>query len=93
MIAVLKLYSDKEGELNRFLSSFYNVNLDLEKKLNWDKEYKNPVELAEIIGAHVDNWGDFGVHMWISLDKDIFVYVTDRNGDELIRYLYERFPY
>ena len=51
MIATVNLYSDKKGELNRFLSSFYNTNFDIENSLKWEKEYKNPVELAEIIGV------------------------------------------
>ena len=31
--------------------------------------------------------------MWISLDENAFLNVTDYNADSIIRYLYERFPY
>lgn len=93
MIAKITLYSNKTGELNKFLSRFYNTNLDIENSLKWEKESANPVELAEIIGIFVDNSDDYVLNMWISLDKDIFVNVTSENADSIIRYLYERFPY
>lgn len=93
MIAKITLYSDKKGELNKFLSSFYNTNLDIENHLKWEKESANPVELADIIGTFVDNSDDFVLNMWLCLDKDVFVNVTPNNADSIIRYLYERFPY
>ena len=89
MIAKITLYSNKTGELNKFLSRFYNTNLDIENSLKWEKESANPVELAEIIGIFVDNSDDYVLNMWLSLDKD----VTSENADSIIRYLYERFPY
>ena len=93
MIAKITLYSNKKGELNKFLSRFYNTNLDIENSLKWEKESANPVELAEIIGIFVDNSDDYVLNMWLSLDKDVFVNVTSENADSIIRYLYERFPY
>ncbi len=93
MIATVNLYSNKKGELNRFLSSFYNTEFDIENSLKWEKEYKNPIELAEIVGIFTDNSEDFLVNMWICLDKNVFINVTNDNADQIIKYLYERFPY
>lgn len=93
MIAKINLYSNKKGELNKFLSRFYDTNLDIENNLKWEKESANPVELAEIIGAFVDNFDDYFLTMWLCIDKNIFVNVTTENADDIIRYLYERFPY
>ena len=93
MIAKITLYSNKIGELNKFLSRFYNTNLDIENSLKWEKESANPVELAEIIGIFVAKSDDYVLNMWLSLDKDVFVNVTSENADSIIRYLYERFPY
>ena len=93
MLAKITLYSEKKGELNKFLSSFYNTNLDIEDELKWEKESANPVELADIIGTFIDNSDDYLLNMWLSLDKDIFVNITSENADDVIRYLYERFPY
>lgn len=93
MIAKITLYSNKKGELNKFLSRFYDTNLDIENYLKWEKESANPVELAEIIGTFIDNSDDYYLNMWLCLDKDVFVNVTSENADDIIRYLYERFPY
>ncbi len=93
MLVTVNLYSQEKGELNRFLSHFYNTDLDIKNQLNWEKKYANPVELAEIIGAFIDNCEDFNLTMWISLDKDVFVHVSEKNADDIIKYLYERFPY
>ena len=93
MFAKITLYSDKKGELNRFLSSFYNTNLEIEEDLKWEKESANPVELADLIGVYIDNSDDYLLNMWIMLDKDIFVNITENTADNVIRYLFERFPY
>ncbi len=93
MLVSVNLYSQKKGELNRFLSHFYHTNLNIENSLHWEKKYANPIELAEIIGTFIDNCDDYTLTMWISLDKNVFVHVTEQNADDIIKYLYERFPY
>lgn len=93
MLAKITLFSNKKGELNRFLSSFYNTNLEIYNNSKWEKKSANPVELADIIGVFIDNYDDYVLNMWLSLDKDIFVNITEDNADSIIRYLYERFPY
>lgn len=93
MFAIVNLYSLKEGELNRFLSRFYNSNFELDDFSKWKKKYANPIELAEIIGTFIDNSDDYFLNMWICIDKDVFIQITEDNADDIIKYLYERFPY
>jgi len=92
MVSV-NLISEDSYELEKFLSSFYNSSFDINDNLNWEHKYSNPVELAEIIGAYVDNLDNFNIVMWISLDKGVYINVTTDNADSLIKYLYERYPY
>ena len=61
--------------------------------LEWKKEFENPIEIADIIGVFIDNNEKFKINMWISLDKGFFLNVTDYNADQIIRYLFERYPY
>ena len=35
----------------------------------------------------------FEIMMWISLDKGVYIHVTEDNANSLIKYLYERYPY
>lgn len=93
MNATVKLYSNKNGEIVSFLKNFFKKNITIEDELLWQKEYQNPLEIADMISALIDNQEDYKINMWISLDKDLFVNVTKHNADEIIRYLYERYPY
>ena len=93
MYVTVNLYSKKQGELNNFLSKFYNTNLEIHEDLHWEKKYDNPIELAEILGVFLDNMEDFKISMWICLDKNVYININEQNGNEIIKYLYERFPY
>ena len=93
MLITLKLVSKKSGEINKFLSKFYNTNLNIENKLKFRKEYNNPIELAEIIGVFIDNIDNYEIKMWISLDKDVYINITENNANNIIKYLFERYPY
>lgn len=93
MSAIVNLYSENKGEISRFLSSFYNQNIHLENDLKWEKVFENPIEMADITSAIIDNQDLYKINIWISLDEDAFIYVSTDNVDKLIRYLYERYPY
>lgn len=92
MVSV-NLYSENSKELEKFLSLFYNSSFNINNNLNWEHKYSNPVEITEIIGAFIDNLEDFKIMMWISLDKGVYIHVTKDNANNLIKYLYERYPY
>lgn len=94
MSVIVNLYSKKNNEIVRFLKSYNKENIDENKSiLEWKKEFENPIEIADIIGVFIDNNESFDINMWISLDKDFFINVTDNNADQIIRYLFERYPY
>lgn len=94
MDTIVNLYSDKPGEIPRFLSNFYNDNnLKLDNDLKWENRYSNSIEIVDIIGAFIDNKDNYKINMWISLDEGLFINVTENNSNEIIKYLYERFPY
>lgn len=93
MFATVNLYSTKKGELNDFLSRFYNTDLEIYNNLNWEKKYTNPIELAEIIGVYIDNSDLYNLKMLICIDKNLFIAITEDNANDIIKYLYERFPY
>ena len=93
MFVSVNLYSKKLGELNNFLSKFYNTNLEIYDDLSWEKKYNNPIEIAEIIDVFLDNIDDYFINMWICLDKNVYINVNEKNGNDIIKYLYERFPW
>ena len=95
MKTFIKLFSNTKGEISRFLEHYYSIkkNDNNDSLLEWEKYFENPIEMADIIGVFIDNVDDYNINMWVCLDKDILINVTKNNVDELIKYLYERFPY
>ena len=93
MHTIVNLYSTKKGEIHKFLKKFMNTNTSNENTLKWEYSYENPIEIADIIGGFIDNNDKYKINMWISLDDGYFINVTDNNADDIIRYLFERFPY
>ena len=94
METIVRLYSSKRNEINSFLNRFFNTkNNDFINLLEWEKKYQNPVEIAEIIGTFIDNNDKYSINMWISLDEGLFININDENADQVIRYIYERYPW
>ena len=93
MGVIVNLYSNHKDEIKRFLCSFSQNKFQVPNELKWEYRYDNPTESADIIGAFIDNKEKFKINMWVSLDADFFINVTDYNADKIIRYLYERYPY
>ena len=92
-MVTVNLYSNSSKELESFLSSFYNSSFNINNVLMWEHSYNNPIEVAEIVGVYADNFRDFEIMMWVSLDKGVYIHVTDQNVNSLIKYLFERYPY
>lgn len=96
MECIVKLYSNYDNEISKFLKSFLfpsSLTANNENDLEWEKKYQNPIEIVDIIGTFIENNDKFKINMWVSLDKDVFINVTDVNADNLIRYIYERYPW
>lgn len=87
------ILSEDCAEIKKFLNLYYSKNIDLESNFYWEKHFENPVDMIELISTYVDNNDKYEGNIWISLDKDIYICVTDYNIDKVIKYLFERYPY
>ena len=79
MVAKVILFSYKYGEINNFLSKYYISNVEIEESLSWQKDFSNPVDMSDLIGVYADNIDSYELTMWISLDADVFIKITDKN--------------
>lgn len=93
MVSKVFLFSNDAKKLNTFLSRFYSKDIKIKKSLSWKKDFYNPVDISELIGAFVDNFDSYNINMWISLDENIFIKISPSNADNIIRYIFERYPY
>ena len=92
MHSSINIFSEKKGEINKFLSNYYNTNLDIENNLKWQKIYNNPIEMTDLIGVFIDNFEDYQLNLWVCLDSDVYIRVSNKNADKLIRYIFQRYP-
>ena len=53
--AVVNLYSDKSGEIQRFINKYLNEENNLCNEWKWEKVYENPVDISDIIGICIEN--------------------------------------
>ena len=88
----LNLFSENPENLNEFLNKFYNNNFNL-KEMKFEKTFENPIDMIDLISTIVDNSDKYNIGIWISIDKNIFINITELNLDKIIRYLFERYPY
>ena len=93
MGTIVSLYSKNSNEIYNFLNSYNKEFLQDKSIFKWSKEFKNPIEAADIIGVFTDNSDKYNINMWISLDENFFINITNNNADKIIRYLFERYPY
>lgn len=93
MKARIILFSNKCDEIENFLNKFYSNKSNYIESTSWQKEFPNPVEISEFIAAFADNNNSFDIAMWVSLDEDVFIKITPSNSNNIIKYLFERYPY
>lgn len=88
----VNIYSNKKGEIRNFLEEFFSKALILTDELFWTNKFSNPFEIIDLISCYIDNKEKFEITIWISLDKDVLICITENNIDDLIKYIYERYP-
>lgn len=85
----LNLYCKDQNELSTFLERFYNKKF--EKSIE-NITFENPIEMVDLISAVIDNNDKYNISAWINLDEDIFIKISNSNLNDIIKYLYERYP-
>ena len=93
MKSSINLFSEKNNEIKKFLEAFYSKEINLSKDFVYKEEFESPIDMIDIISCFIDNNNKFQINLWISLDKDVYICVTESNLDSLIKYFYERYPY
>ena len=89
----LNLFSNSPNDINLFLSKFYSDKIIKYKNQNCRLNFNNPIELVSILSSIIDNNDKYNITPWINLDENTYIKVTEDNLNEIIKYLYERYPY
>ncbi|MBP3463720.1 MAG: hypothetical protein J6K45_04485 [Clostridia bacterium] len=86
----INLMCQDNSKLLSFLEKFYNKKFD---KSIENFSFENPIEMIDLLSAIIDNNDKYNISAWINLDEDLFLKVTNSNLNEIVKYLYERYPY
>lgn len=95
MYSIVKIYSTNFDEITGFLEHFFSNKISISyNRPYWQKIYTNPVEIADIVAAFIDNKEKYpSSNMWVSLDKSTYINISSHNYNGFIKYLFERYPY
>ena len=89
----VNIYSEKENEIKKFLELYYSTNININPNLKFKKDFANPIDMIDLISCFADNSHKFNISIWISLDEDVYIRVSEQNINSIIKYLYERYPW
>jgi len=87
----INLFAEKSQILNEFIQKFYEINYNSEN-LKYERKYENPIDMIEIISTLIDNNEKYQIGIWMSIDENVFINITENNLDKIIKYLLERYP-
>lgn len=91
--SVLNFYSEKTGEISKFLEAYFAQKFENIDDLFWKQDFENPIEMIDIITCFIDNNDKYNMNLWISLDKNIYICITEKNINDIVKYIYERYPW
>lgn len=89
---ILKIYADNKKDIEKFLRLFYMQDIVLENKSYYELSFENPIHMLDILSSYADNSDKFDINLWISLDTDIYILITETNINEINKYILERYP-
>lgn len=86
MSVTLSLWSTKQGEIQRFLSSYYEKDYTGEEfSRRWIENFNNPLNSIDMISALMDNIDSYDMTMYIHMDNGFLHKITRNNYDDVIR--------
>ncbi len=92
MPVIVNIASEQEGTLRRFLDSFFQKDSKVDNDVvEWVNIYHKPLEAIDIITAVVDNREKYDIQIYISMDAGLVVEVSQKNVDDLIKFMLYRF--
>ncbi|PYG88869.1 hypothetical protein LY28_01233 [Ruminiclostridium sufflavum DSM 19573] len=90
MSVSISLWSAIEGEIQRFLSSYYQMDIQKEEQCqNWISDFFNPLESIDMISALMDNFYKYKLTMYIHMENGYLHKITEENYNDVIKGLFE----
>jgi hypothetical protein len=79
-----------QGEIQKFLCSYYQRDVQSEKCLHrWIGEFFNPLDSIDMISALMDNIENYNLTMYIHMENGYLHRITKENYNDVIKGLIE----
>jgi hypothetical protein len=86
MSVAISLWSNQQGEIQKFLRSYYSKNVEIDKcSRQWMIDFSNPLDSIDIISALMDNVPYYDVVMYIHMDNGYLHKITKENCNDVIK--------
>lgn len=86
MAIAVNLWSQKNGEIKRFLERYYQKPVIMDDDIGqWVYIYNKPLDAIDMISALIDNTDKYKISMCIQLDKGDVHPVTTENHNDIIK--------
>lgn len=86
MSVTISLWSTEQGEIRRFLNSYYEKDYQSEEfSRRWLGEFCNPMDSIDMISALMDNIESFGITMYIHMENGYLHKITENNYNDIIK--------
>lgn len=90
MSVSISLWSNLQGEIQSFLSSYYQKDFKNDDQFNsWTSDFCNPLESIDMISALMDNFHKYNVAMYIHMENGYLHRITEENYEDVIKGLLE----
>jgi hypothetical protein len=92
MAISVNLWSNKTGEIKRFLERYYEKNIRMDEDVDqWIYVYNKPLEAVDLISVVIDNNDKFQISMCIQVDEGDVHPVTMENHNDIIKGIFYLF--
>ncbi len=92
MAITISLWTTKHGEINRFLDSFYEKDMDVDCSLRrWATDFYRPLDSVDMICALMDNSEKYDVAMYLHMDNGYLYKITSLNYEDVVKGLFEMY--
>lgn len=86
MSITVNLWSQKEGEIKRFLERYYEKDIKMDYDVDrWIYVYSKPLDAVDMISALMDNNDRYKISLCIQLDMGDVHLVTYENHNDIIK--------
>lgn len=86
MAIIVNLFSNREGEIKRFLERFYEKEINMDNDVDrWIYVYNKPLECVDLISALMDNTDKYKISMCLQVNEGDIHHVTTENHNDIIK--------